>query len=302
MLRITSIFMLLLLVSTALPAQQSKKPAPNTTKTDKSSPVSPTAKASPSLLNPRDSIFLTVEKGQKIIQHPVKPRQTLFSVAKFYGLSLEELYEFNPIFQQDPVLHIGQKIRIPVPNIAIQRYKTKDFVWAKNASIYYIVQPSDNLYQISKRYFNMPVDSVVKRNRMKTNTIEPGQRIHMGWLTTEGIPLEWRKNSKPTAHDVLRDRYSEQRPKYKEVNSQGICSWNQDSREKGDLYALHREAAIGTVVAVTNPANKNTVFAKVIGRIPPNYENSVEVVLSPAAARRVGATKPEFMSRLKFLK
>jgi rare lipoprotein A (peptidoglycan hydrolase) len=149
----------------------------------------------------------------------------------------------------------------------------------------------------------MPVDSIVKRNKLKSNTIKKGQLLHMGWMGTEGIQLSWRgTDDKPTPHDALEGKYKQQHAKYKEVSSQGICTWNRDNRERGDLYALHREAAIGTVVSITNPANKKTAYAKVIGRIPPNYGNSTEVVLSPAAAKRLGATQGEFMVRLKFLK
>lgn len=254
-------------------------------------------------LGPKDTLYLTVEDGQKIIQHTVKPKQTLFALSKFYALSLEELYEYNPDFQTDPVLRVGTRVRIPVPNIAIKRYKREGFVASKNAPICYVVQEGDNMFQICKRYFSMPVDSIVKRNKLKSNTIRKGQLLHMGWMGTEGIQLSWRNgDDKPTSHGTLEGKFQQQHAKYKEVSSQGICVWNQDNRERDDLYALHREAAIGSVVAVTNPANKKTTYAKVIGRIPPNYNNSTEVVLSPAAAKRLGASKAEFMVRLKFLK
>ena len=124
----------------------------------------------------------------------------------------------------------------------------------------------------------------------------------MGWIGTEGYKLEWRKDRNPTTNDALKSHYEQQKVKYKEVSSQGICSWNKDNSEVGDLYALHREAAVGTTISVTNPANKKTVYAKVIGRIPANYSKNAEVVLSPAAAKRIGASTGEFMTRVRFLK
>ena len=68
------------------------------------------------------------------------------------------------------------------------------------------------------------------------------------------------------------------------------------------MYALHREAAIGTVIQVINPMGGHPVYAKVIGRIPEGYERNIEVVLSPEAARKIGARDPKFFVRVKFLK
>jgi LysM repeat protein len=295
--RLTPLFAACFLAGSLL-AQQ-----PKDNQKSQPSPSSYSTSGQPAIkLTSKDTLWLTVENGEKVIHHSVKPKETLFSLAKFYSLSLEELYEYNSTFQTDPVLRAGGFVRIPIPNKAIKRYKTNGFVNAKHATICYVVQPGDNLYQICKRNFDMPVDTIVKRNKLKNNGIQPGQAIHMGWMGVEGIPLAWRKSKTPTANDVLAERFGQQKVKYKEVSSQGICHWNPDNSEKGDLYALHREAAIGTVISVTNPANKITTFAKVIGRIPPNIPNHVEVVLSPAAARRLGAKQNEFMSRVKFLK
>lgn len=254
------------------------------------------------LLSPIDTILLTVQGDVKKIHHYVKPKQTLFSVARFYGLSLEELYELHPEFQTDPVLKAGTFIDIPIPNRAIRRYKGKDFIPSGFIPICYVVQPGDNLFQISKRYFRMPVDTIMKRNRLKSENIQPGQLIHMGWLGIDGVRSEWRTSIAPTSAGTYKARYEQEKANRKEVQSQGVCFWQRDSNEKGDLYALHREAAIGTTMGVTNPMSRKTVYARVIGRIPAGYESNIEVVLSPAAARQIGARDPRFFVKVRFLK
>lgn len=256
----------------------------------------------PVILTSKDSLWLIVEEEKKYILHPVKPKQTLFSIARYYSLSLADLFEHNPDFRTDPTLHTGSRVKIPIPNKAIKRYKTPGFVASKNTSIYYIVQYGDNLYQISKRNFDMPVDSVAKRNKLKNNNIRPGQLLHVGWMGTEGVHEDWRVKKESTPSDALKTRYQEEKKKRREVDSQGVCFWQKDSKEKGDLYALHREAAIGTPIAVTNPMFNRTVYAKVIGRIPDGYERNVEIVLSPEAARKLGAKDPRFFTKVKYLK
>ncbi len=254
------------------------------------------------LLTSRDSILLTVEEGKKFIHHPIKPKQTLFSISRYYNIGLEELFELNPTFRNDPTLRIGSRVKIPIPNKAIKRYKSSSFVAAGNTSIYYVVQPGDNLYQISKRYFEMPIDSVAKRNRLKNNSIKPGQRLLMGWMGTEGFHTDWRPARPVAESDVLKTHYNEGKKNKKETEAQGVCFWPKDSKEKGSLYALHRDAKIGSIIYVNNPMSNRTVYAKVIGRIPEGYERNIEVVLSPEAARKLGARDPRFFVKTKYLK
>lgn len=256
----------------------------------------------PAYLTSKDTVLLTVSNGKKFIHHMVKPKQTLFSLAKFYGLSLDELFENNPQFQTDPTLHAGKRVKIPVPNRAIKRYKGKDFSARKNAPICYVVQEGDNLFTICKRYFDMPVDSIIKRNHLKGNTLKPGQLIHMGWIGIEGIPIEWRPVRTVTPVNALEEKFEQQKSAHEMHISQGVCFWQRDSKEAGSFYALHREAAIGTIMEVTNPMSRRTVHVKVIGRIPAGYESNVEVILSPAAARYLGAHDPRFFVKVKFLK
>lgn len=254
------------------------------------------------LLNAKDSLLLLVEDGKKIVLHTVKAKQTLFSIGRYYNLSLEDLMEHNPTLKNDPTLRIGSKVKVPIPNKAIRRYKGKSFKPAEWTPIYYVVQGGDNLYQISKRYFEMPVDSIAKRNRLKNNSIRPGQRLHIGWMGVEGVHADWRPAKKATESDALRERFNQEKKNKKEVDSQGVCFWQKESKEKGDLYALHRDAAIGTIISVHNPMSRQTVYAKVIARIPDGYERNIEVILSPEAARKIGARDPRFFVKVKYLK
>lgn len=254
------------------------------------------------LLTSKDTLLLTVNGSKKFVQHPVKAKQTLFSISKYYSLGLEELYEHNPQFRSDPTLKVGTRVKIPIPNLAIKRYKTKKFSASKNTPIFYVVQEGDNLYQICKRNFDMPVDSVKKRNNLKNSNIKPGQLLLVAWMGTEGVKPDWRPARQSAQSGTLKAQYDQEKLKHKEVDSQGVCFWQKDSKEKGDLYALHREAAIGTIIQVINPMGGHPVFAKVIGRIPDSYERNIEVVLSPEAARKIGARDPKFFVKVKFLK
>ena len=48
--------------------------------------------------------------------------------------------------------------------------------------------------------------------------------------------------------------------------------------------------------------SNRTVYAKVIARVPDGYERNVEVILSPEAARKIGALDPKFFVKVKYFK
>jgi LysM repeat protein len=255
----------------------------------------------PVLLTMRDSLWLTLEGEQFFIFHPVKAKQTLFSVGQYYSLGMEDLYENNPVFKEDPTLHIGQRIKIPVPKRAIKRYKTKEFSKWKHTPIYYVVKEGETLYNIGKRVFMVPIDTIVKRNKLKNNNIKPGQLLFVGWMHTEGVLPEMRPVKKVTPSDILKMRYDEEKKKYKEVETQGAAFWDKAGHHKDQLYILHRSAAIGTVAAVTNPMFNRTVYAKVIGRVPSGFDQGIEVILSRSAVQFLAAKDQRFFVKLKYL-
>lgn len=256
----------------------------------------------PPMLTHRDTLLLTVEEGRKYVLHPVKAKHTLFSLSRYYGISLSEIYELNPALRTEMTLHKGDKVKMPIPNKAIRRYKNGDFDPKKFVPIWYVVRDGDNLYQICQRYFDMPVDSIKVRNRMKDNAIKPGRRILMGWMSTDGIPPDWQPVRTYTKADAMKDRYNEEKKNRNEIMEQGICFWQKHSREKGDLYALHREAPIGSTLMVVNPMFNRTIHAKVIGRIPLGYESNIVVILSPEAARSLRAQDERFFVKLRHLR
>jgi rare lipoprotein A (peptidoglycan hydrolase) len=95
----------------------------------------------------------------------------------------------------------------------------------------------------------------------------------------------------------------EESTRLKDRKHQGVAVWKKEAREDSDLYALHRYAKINSIVAVKNPMNNRVVYAKVIGKMPDTtYDNNVAVVLSPLAAKLLGAVDPRFFVRVTYLK
>ncbi len=255
-------------------------------------------------LTPKDTVFLNIgPAGEKMVEHRMQPKQTLYSLAKFYGISVEELYWSNPGLKEHAV-GVGQTVQVPIPNMAIKRYKEKGFNAKEHAPVYYKVRKGDTMYRISKVHFRMPADTLKRRNGLSSDVLKEGQPLLIGWMSIHGVPEEWR-NAAGSALDrgsaALGKLFKQEASSKKEINEQGKAFWQKNSREDSNLYALHRSAALNSVIQVSNPMNGAVVFVKVIGRIPDTvYEKEVIVVLSPMAAKHLGAQDTRFFARVKY--
>ena len=102
---------------------------------------------------PLGSNYYTVQKGD-----------SLWSIAKKFGISVDELKEANNL--SGNLLNIGQNLLIPG--------KEEDI--PSGDDIYYTVQKGDSLYAIASKY-NTTVDEIKRLNNLTSNTLSIGQRL-----------------------------------------------------------------------------------------------------------------------------
>ncbi len=93
--------------------------------------------------------------------YTVKPGDNLYNIAKTYGITLEELINFNE--QGTTLLKIGEQLLIPV--------KAND-----TNNLTYVVKPGDTLYNIAKRY-NTTVDTLKDLNNLDSNLLKIGETL-----------------------------------------------------------------------------------------------------------------------------
>lgn len=259
-------------------------------------------------LTHRDTIFLSIgEYNEKVFEHTIERKQTLFSLRKFYGMTMDELTYYNPELTTSTI-SVGQKVKIPIPNRAIIRYKHKRFQDKDYVPVCYIVKRGDNLFRISKQHFRMPMDSVVARNKLASTNLKAGQILQVGWMSIYGIGENIRTPKVLSPEEKrsleLKERYMRRGYRKRHYHESGVAYWQKNNRNaSGDLYALHRRAPINSVISVTNPMTRKEAFVKVIGRLPDTaYGRDVVVVLSPKAAKLLGAKDSRFFVKLRFIK
>ena len=88
--------------------------------------------------------------------YTVKSGDNLYSIAKQYGLTADEIMKYNNLTSN--LLSIGQQLKIPVSNTGIT----------------YVVKSGDNLYSIANKY-NTTVDEIKKKNNLTSNLLQIGQ-------------------------------------------------------------------------------------------------------------------------------
>ena len=106
--------------------------------------------------NPDNMFMYTVVKGD-----------SLYSIAKRYGTSVEEIKKLNYLTSNNLV--IGQVLRIP------EMYTKPSDMVIPNYVNYKVVK-GDTLYSIAKK-FNVSVDSIINDNNLKNNTLSIGQNL-----------------------------------------------------------------------------------------------------------------------------
>lgn len=107
----------------------------------------------------------TLGRHETAKTYSVQKGDTLYSIAKRHGMSVEELQAYNKGLTTS--LSIGQKIKIPSsaqPKVLAQK------------TIIHIVKKGDTLYSIGRNY-NVSVDAIVAFNNLKNNSLSVGQKV-----------------------------------------------------------------------------------------------------------------------------
>ena len=107
-----------------------------------------------------DSEYYTVKRGD-----------TLWNIAKKYGISVSELKNANGLVSS--ALKINQDLKIPILND-----NKKDNV--------YIVKKGDTLYKIAQNY-DIDVNDIIKQNNLTSTTLSVGQILEIPTTKTEPL-------------------------------------------------------------------------------------------------------------------
>ena len=106
------------------------------------------------------------DQQEKVKIHTVAKGEGLWSIAKKYGVTVEELQRWNNLSNADQISE-GQNLQVKAP--------IEERAKAKEITTYEVVK-GDTLFQISRR-FGMSIDDILELNGMTTPDISIGQKL-----------------------------------------------------------------------------------------------------------------------------
>lgn len=234
-------------------------------------------------------------------KHHVKAKETLYSLSKFFGTSVEGIYDLNPYIREREILE-GELLIIPVDSRVIQTSFEEIDALDSKTPIFYKVRPKDNLFRVSRRLFDQSTLELMRRNRLQGFSLEPGSLLHVGWIVSEldhsqrqliqdSIILA-RKNKLFGPEELLA---------YTLHSTRGIAIWDQSHPDQSSLYVLHSSAKPNSIIELIYPMLNRKVYAKVIGKIPEKlYPRDVSAIISPGVAQALGAKDARFLIEMRY--
>lgn len=273
---------------------------------------------------PVDSVGREVVNGQVFILHKMNPKQTLFAVTRQYNISIHELRAANPGMPDQ--VKVGQVIRVPskqsvaatTPVTTEKAPSTSQSTGsATSGQTVHTVAEGETLYRIAVKYGVLMAD-VRKWNSLTSDNVVLGQKLIVSEGASENkpvtpepkkvvsVPTTTETDKKPEAAPEKVVKPAETAPvkpvSGKQIKENGLAEIIDTGESSNKFLALHRTAPVGTLVQVTNEFNNESIWVKVIGRIPDTSVNEeVLIKLSSRAFEKISPNTRRFRAQISYV-
>ena len=126
------------------------------------------------IINPNQPAINQNEEAVVPGYHIIKQGETLYSLAKKYGTTVQELKALNEL--QSDTLRVGEELVI-VP-LNGEKFEPKESQQSPNEILYHEVLEKETIYSISKKY-NVAVEQLRRLNNLLDNNISIGQKLQI---------------------------------------------------------------------------------------------------------------------------
>lgn len=210
--------------------------------------------------------------------HTVAKGESLYAITKKYGISLQELKDWNKINETN--IQSGQKLVVSkVDKSAIYSPATEV---KKN-------EPKEEIGQVATPSARpvAPTAALVETRVEQPAVIKEVAKATESELlkTTSSSPLDY-----PAVF------YQYPAKGLKISKSKGVANYIFEATSGNQFLAFYNGAEAGSVIRITNLLNQKTIFVKVIGKLPTaDANNDIMVKLSAKAAEELEATEAKFL-------
>lgn len=260
-------------------------------------------------------------------KHTVAAQETLFSISKLYGVTVEELKQWNNL--SDNSLSLGQELVIKNKNTLTAPVNSTQLE-PKSAKIIHTVAAKETLFSITRQY-GITVEQLREWNGLQTDELKIGQNLFVSQpanymartpVVTTTIPqtttvtpsttiqqpaVVSEKRPDPVittpAEKTTSIKISENISGSDEIKESGLAELIEGTDGNRKYLALHRTAPSGTILKIRNEMNNREVFVRVMGKLPETAPNDKLVIkISKSAYDRLGALDPKFRVEVTYYK
>jgi LysM repeat protein len=254
-------------------------------------------------------------KTSEGIIHRVGAKETLYSISKQYGVTIDEIKSWNNLTSNG--LNLGQELLIKnkVPEKGTSATgSTSTTTSASTPPVNtssqqtHTVVAQETMYAISRKY-GITVQQIKDWNGLTTNDLKPGQVIQVspptsGNSTTVAVikpdsgqkpeSLKTPDNSnQSTVNQPSTTRLNTITPTESvvgsdEVRETGMALLLEGTEGNRKYLAYHRSVKIGTILRVKNNTTRKEVFVRVIGTLPNTETSDVVLRVSKSALDKLG--------------
>ena len=271
--------------------------------------------------------------------HTVAAKETMYSISKLYGVTIDEIKQWNNL--KDNSLSIGQTLIIRKTGGSFSPVASTPAT-APNVSKtgIHTVAAKETMFSISRQY-GISVQQIKDWNKLEGNELSIGQQLVV--TTPKGTTIQKNEPTKESAPVVLTNqpaqpvgntpsqntnahtdepkkepvavsaskpateeqtiRVTETVKNTDEVLQSGLAELIEGTSGNRKYLALHRTAPIGTIMKVRNEMNNREVFVRVMGKLPDTAVNNKLVIkISKSAYDRLGAIDSRFRVEVTYYK
>ncbi|MCU0437608.1 MAG: LysM peptidoglycan-binding domain-containing protein [Raineya sp.] len=264
----------------------------------------------------------------KTAKHTVAAGETLYKISQKYKVSVADLQKWNTIGAAG--IKTGQELWITKPTEETKETKevkenkenkenkeTKEVKVAEKTI--HVVKEDESPYTISKKY-NVKLTEFLEWNGLvQDSRLQIGQKLEVyptGYKKTiepaenkENKEVKENKENKETK-EVKETKETTEGSEitrqvitisgYSKIIEKGTAEVMEDDKA-GNYTGLHKDAPIGTIVAVKNEASGESVFVRIIGKLPSVGNGKTLIKVSKNVYEALGAKTPKFNVEVSYI-
>lgn len=234
----------------------------------------------------------TKESESQKRYHVVQPKETLYSISKMYGISIDQIKKINSL--ESNALSVGQSLIVSEKtgnnNIESKKSEPKSKPTLEGGFNEYLVQSGDMLESIARKY-NVRPDSIIIWNKLSNTYLAIGQRLIIkGEVDSLAQMVEPKREE--TAYSQ-KTKFIDQSG-FTKVLEEGVAKKIEEVIETDKYLAMHRTLKVGTMVEVRNLMNNKKIFVRIVGRLPETGLNENTLIrMTPICFTKLGVIDPK---------